>query len=124
MAPKMKRINRIGATLLLGIGALSTSALVIAQETARNETVANRARPEVDALGLTIGGYLLFPELGVEGRTNDNIYATDVAEVSDSIFVTAPALNFRSNWGKHALNFGADAELLRQNSDYYYCSQH
>ena len=89
----------------------------IAQEPARNETVANRVRPELDPLGIRMGGFLFFPQLGVGARYDDNIYAVASGEIDDVIYVVEPEFALRSNWNRHALNFvaGAEAGYYRDN---------
>ncbi|MBT8078002.1 MAG: outer membrane beta-barrel protein [Gammaproteobacteria bacterium] len=109
----MTRSNNNNAKIMLIICSILGCAAVAAQEVARNETVGNRARPELDALGIRIGGFRLFPELGAEARKNSNIFATDADAISDTIYVGVPALALRSDWNRHALNFGADGEILR-----------
>ena len=99
------------ATLILVSSGILVGQTAVGQEMARNETVANRARPELDALGIHLGGFLLFPELAVSGMRNSNIYADDVDEISDSIYVLSPRVNLKSNWNNHALNFGVDADI-------------
>ncbi len=43
----------------------------------RGDTVATRARPEYDPLGIRAGSFLFFPQLSVDELYNDNIFATD-----------------------------------------------
>ena len=50
----------------------------LAQEIARNETVTDRARPELDASGVPMGSFRLFPELGLTVGHNDNIFASGI----------------------------------------------
>jgi hypothetical protein len=77
------------------------------------ETVTSRDRPEVDALGMMVGDFWLFPALGVETYHNDNIFATNVREESDSILRIKPELDLESNWNRHMLNLTASADIGR-----------
>jgi hypothetical protein len=81
-----------------------------AQEPARNETVTNRNRPEVDPLGIRMGGFLFFPQLGLGAKYDDNVFAQEADEIDDTIYLVQPELALRSNWNNHALNFVAGAE--------------
>jgi len=93
-----------------------------AQEIPRGETVRNRARPEVDPLGVRLGGFTLFPQLGLQPMFNDNIFAEEDNEVSDFITIIRPRAALESNWGNHALNFEGRAAIGRyldnDNEDY------
>lgn len=75
------------------------------------ETVATRARPELDPLGVRAGSFLIYPNLGVDGTYNDNVFATNHGEEDDFITDIKPELSVESNWANHALNFktGADS---------------
>lgn len=81
-----------------------------AQEPLRNETVTSRSRPEVDPLGIRMGGFLFFPQLGLAASYDDNVYALATDEIDDTIYLVQPEFALRSNWNNHALNFVAGAE--------------
>ena len=115
-----KRMTTLLRGVVLLACALADTAL--AQDVARRETVMNRARPELDALGMRAGRFLAFPRLGVEVQSNDNIFADPANEVDDTIMVIRPELLVESDWGRHALVLGADAAIGRyddaDNEDY------
>ena len=92
--------------LLVGQSALS-------QELARNETVADRARPELDASGVPLGAFRFFPGLGLTVGHNDNIFADGLSSVSDVIYVASPEFRLRSGWSNHALDLGIAADILK-----------
>lgn len=81
-----------------------------AQEPARGETVTSRTRPELDPLGIRMGGFLFFPQLGLGAKYDDNVFAEPADEIDDVIYLVQPELALRSNWSRHALNFVAGAE--------------
>jgi hypothetical protein len=81
-----------------------------AQEPERGETVTSRPRPELDPLGVRMGSFLFFPQLGVAARYDDNLYSTETDEIDDTITVVDPEIQLRSDWNNHALNFVAGAE--------------
>lgn len=105
--------NNSSAKVILILCTVMSCVAAVAQDVARNETVENRARPELDALGLPLGGFRLFPELDAGLQRNNNIFATDRAQFSDNVYVVAPAFEIRSGWSRHAVSFGADAEIIR-----------
>jgi hypothetical protein len=105
-------INRCTTPILISLLLLAGSQAA-AQVAVRDETVANRPRPELDALGVHVGGFSLFPVLSVGGARNSNIYADDVNVFSDTIMTVSPGLRFESGWGRHELDFGADADIIR-----------
>jgi hypothetical protein len=91
--------------------------LSAAEEVVRNETVADRTRPELDALGVRLGAFTLFPEVAGGITRDSNIYADDVDSISDSILQVSPGVAINSDWGRHKLNLGVDADIFRY-SDY------
>ena len=88
-----------------------------AQEPGRGETVTNRVRPEIDPLGIRMGGFVFFPQLGVATKYDDNIFATKTDEIDDTIYLLQPQIALRSNWNNHALNFIAGAEAAYYNEN-------
>lgn len=100
----------IAVVLSLAFGAIGPAG---AQEPARGETVTDRARPELDPLGIRTGGFLFYPQIGIAGRYDDNIFATDTLEDDDFITVVSPSLELRSNWNNHELNLFATGEIGR-----------
>lgn len=83
---------------------------VMAQEPGRGETVTERARPELDPLGIRAGSFIFYPQLSVAGKYDDNLYATKTNETDDFITIISPEVQLRSNWSNHALNLYAGGE--------------
>jgi hypothetical protein len=108
----MKKKFRCGGILFV-IGMSLMWQPSAAQELAANETVADRHRPALDPLGIRVGGLQLFPEVGIGGVHNDNVFALEDEKTSDLIYVIEPRLELRSNWSRHELNVGADAAVRR-----------
>lgn len=73
----------------------------------RGQTVVDRARPEVDPLGLHLGSFFLYPRVEVDEAYNDNIFATQTAKTGDFITLLAPSFDLRSNFNQNALNLSA-----------------
>jgi hypothetical protein len=76
--------------------------------------ILDRARPEYDAAGVPIGGFLLYPSLagGISG--DDNIYRTASALQGDLFWTLSPRLDLRSQWAHDTLR------LYTQLDDYQY----
>lgn len=98
--------------LLLSI-VLLTWQPVWSQDITRNETVADRARPELDPSGVPIGGFRLYPQLALTLEHNSNIFADGLSVRSDRIYVVSPEFEVRSDWNNHAIDFGAAADISR-----------
>jgi hypothetical protein len=79
------------------------------QEVPRDQTVRERARPEVDPLGIHLGGFYAYPSVRTNEIYNDNIFATPSHTDGDFITEVAPELSIESNWNNHALDFDAGA---------------
>lgn len=79
----------------------------------RGETVTGRQRPDYDAIGVRLGGFMLLPTLSLQESYNSNIFATENNEEGDYITWIEPAVNLRSNWNNHALNLHADSKVAR-----------
>lgn len=78
-----------------------------------SDTVADRYRPELKPLGLTAGGFWVYPAFGLTGEINDNIFATNDNAIEDFITIISPGLLIKSNWNNHALNAKAYANIGR-----------
>jgi hypothetical protein len=70
----------------------------------RGETVATRARPEIDPLGIRLGSFFLYPRLTVQQEYDDNIFATENDTEDDFITTIGPDFSLSSDWNRHALN--------------------
>jgi len=120
------RSGRMRAAIAPSVCTLSICALCVllaiagsarAQDPRRGETVTERKRPELDPLGIRMGAFRFFPRMALAESYDDNIFATDTGEIDDYITVISPALQLRSGWNNHALNFfaSADAFYYREN---------
>jgi hypothetical protein len=79
------------------------------QLTTPNETVAGRARPEYDPIGLRTGSFFWFPRGEVDEAYNSNIFAISAPTTADAITVLQPGLDVLSNFGRNALDFHGSA---------------
>jgi len=81
-------------------------------------TVANRSRPDYDALGLRQGSFIIHPSLAVAGVYDSNIFATSSAAVSDFYADLAPSIAINSDWNRHAIgaSFSEESKLYASHS--------
>lgn len=106
-------------TIFRGFGMAAIAAMCVsaapalAQAPERGVPVAERPRPDLDPLGARMGGFLLFPSLGVSMQYNDNIFAEESNTVDDFITVISPQLLMRSDWNRHMLEFSGGADIAR-----------
>ena len=80
-------------------------------EPARGQTVVERPRPIFDPLGVRIDEFFFYPRLELDGSYNDNILATSSNKKSDFITDLRPRFDLVSNFGRHALNVSAGADI-------------
>ncbi|MCW8926906.1 MAG: outer membrane beta-barrel protein [Xanthomonadales bacterium] len=70
-----------------------------------------------EAEGVRLGSFILKPAVELTLEHNNNIYYIDETKVADTLFHIQPKLALVSDWGRHALNFDAGADIARY-SDY------
>jgi len=70
----------------------------------RNIAVTERIPPEYEPQGLRWGVFDVSPSLDIELNSNDNIYYSDINEVSDTYSAITPAVRIASDWGRHQLS--------------------
>lgn len=109
------------ALVLLGLP-LAAAAAPRAPLPDRDETVANRARPDYEPLGLRTGAWRWLPSVSAGYEMDDNVFATDDNEQDDDILVVRPEVAVASDWTRHRLVAGAQGEFGRysdfDNEDY------
>ncbi|NJO38494.1 MAG: outer membrane beta-barrel protein [Rhizobiales bacterium] len=122
--PRRHRVtaSRIAHRFLLASAALVMAAPEVAlaqQAVDPNTTVADRARPEYDALGIRAGSFLVFPELGVTEAYSDNVAFAEEDEQSDFVTEIEPSLRFQSQWSRHLLvaEIGSEIAIHADESD-------
>lgn len=79
----------------------------------RNISVQQRQRPEYEVPGIRAGAFLVYPRVEIAAERNDNIYATQTAEVDDTIFRVRPEVSIESNWSSNFLSAYARSSILR-----------
>jgi hypothetical protein len=63
------------------------------------------------APGIHVGGFMVFPELEIGERYDDNIFATKNGRESDFYTVISPSVSVESTWSRHGLGLQAFGEF-------------
>lgn len=120
-----KRVLMAGAAIAIAAGLSTPAAAQSAGRMAaasdaqtnfardRNVAVMQRPREGYEAVGLRMGSFMAYPKVSLGAEHNDNIYATDGAEIDDLVWRVAPEISVSSDWSRHALNAYARASILR-----------
>jgi hypothetical protein len=111
-----------GKSLYFGLGAfagglllaLSVSGAASAQSASyfardHNVGVNDRPRPDYAPSGLTLGQFVAYPTLSIQGEYDDNIYATPSNASSDFVTTVSPGLNVSTNWAQNSLGVHASS---------------
>jgi hypothetical protein len=85
-----------------------------------NVSVLGRPRPEYQAEGLHLGGFMVYPKVTASLAYDDNIYALQSGAVGDEIFTVAPEVDFQSTWSRNSL---AGYIRAAQNEYFHYTSE-
>jgi hypothetical protein len=80
----------------------------------QNVSVRQRPRPDYQAAGIHVGGFMIFPKITGSVGYDDNIYALQSHAVGDTIFTVAPEIDVQSTWSRNAL-----AAYVRASQDWY-----
>lgn len=75
-----------------------------AQTVQPGQSVADRARPDYDPLGTSVGSFNLYPSANISVDATDNYRATDTNREGDAFFTVQPQARLVSDWGRHRLN--------------------
>lgn len=72
--------------------ALPASGAFAQQDDVQSVSVADRARPEYEALGIMVGGFRLLPRLDLTAEYNSNVFAAPSAPDGDVVLTVAPSI--------------------------------
>jgi len=123
-------LRRVGAVLLGLLVAIGFPPALA--QTAKEDSVAKRARADYDPLGVesrdllarlgipanpATGSFLIFPKFKMGVEHDDNIFRIEEDVRSDSILRFQPSVRVKSDWDNHALNFSAGANVGRFNEN-------
>ena len=85
----------------------------VAMPSQRNRTVLERPHPELAPLGVTVGGFRLYPVVGLEAGYTSNALGSAAGARQDAILSFNPAVRVESQWSRHALSAGLDYDARR-----------
>jgi hypothetical protein len=83
------------------------------QPTIVGKTVTDRARPELDPLGMHFGQFFFFPRAEIDEGYNDNIFATSSGRQGAWVTQFVPSFDLLSNFRQGALQVSGGAALGR-----------
>jgi hypothetical protein len=98
-------VHAIGISLLLLNSASADESLLPGQ------SVTERERPELDASGMPLGAFRLYPSIELGVKSDSNLFANDNDPQEDIIGLYSPRLEFESGWSRHALRASVAAEF-------------
>jgi len=93
-------------------GILASPVAAHAQVVLAGQGVADRPRPDYDAVGDQFGSFRLFPSVTASVEATDNYLATDSNRRGDVWLSVRPEASLRSQWSRHRL----DASLTSENA--------
>ncbi|WP_081668660.1 outer membrane beta-barrel protein [Sphingomonas phyllosphaerae] len=76
-------------------------------------TVLQRPHPEVDALGVHAGAFLVFPQIELAANATNNVFGATTDTNSDVYATVAPRIDARSDWSRHQLQAHARGTFRR-----------
>lgn len=65
--------------------------------------------------GVSVGSMLIYPSIVLSSYYDDNIYATNVNQVNDIVYLLSPEVVINSNWDRNYLRVEGAADIARYN---------
>jgi hypothetical protein len=70
----------------------------------RNISVRQEPRPDYQAEGVLVGGFMIYPKVSLGVAYDDNIFALHTGGIGDTIFSQAPEIDIQSTWARNSLS--------------------
>lgn len=127
--------TRPGAAALLLWVALASIPHPATAQTAEDDSVAKRSRPDFQPIGIELddllgsvgllddktverkdsglSSFVVFPSFGISGAYDSNIYLSHQDPVADKRVVYSPAVSISSDWENHLLSVAVNANFTR-----------
>lgn len=86
---------------LLGSSAIAQDANLFTRD--RNVAVDQRGRPELEALGVRAGSFMVYPKLQFDVGRDSNVVVSGIDELEDNLFRVSPRVDVESDWTRHYL---------------------
>ncbi|CAN5360907.1 outer membrane beta-barrel protein [soil metagenome] len=91
----------------------------------RNVAVDQRGRPELEALGVRLGSYMMYPKVQFDIGRDSNVAAAGDDELKDTLYRFSPRVDLESDWSRHSVTadvygaFTRYADYKSENGDNY-----
>ncbi len=111
----MTGLRHAGLAAIAGAVLLAWSCPAPAQ-TALEDSIRKRPRPEFDPIGIVVGpadSFLLFPKFELGTEFTDNLFSVEDGESADFATIFKPSVGIKSDWDNHALEVSGKAEHTR-----------
>lgn len=79
----------------------------------RNESVAERPRPDYQPAGVRLGAIVARPGVGVDVGYDDNIFYQPSGETEDLTYTTRARLGLETDWSRHGVNVAVGLDDYR-----------
>lgn len=79
----------------------------------RNESVAERPRPDYEPMGVRFGAFVANPSFGVEVGYNDNLYYQPNNKTDDMTYTTRTRVDLGTDWSRHKLQVAVGLDDYR-----------
>jgi hypothetical protein len=128
------RVRRFAAAGLTAVAMLAIPATGHAQ-TAEEDSVSKRARPDFDPIGIELdellgkvglvsrdtiaqkssglSSFVVFPSFGIAAEYDSNIFLTRDGAEADRKLVYSPGVSISSDWESHSLSFSFSSDIAR-----------
>jgi hypothetical protein len=70
----------------------------------QNISVRERPRPDYQAAGIHVGGFMIYPKVTASVGYDTNVFAVQHGAVGDAIFTVTPEVDIASTWSRNALD--------------------
>jgi Uncharacterized protein conserved in bacteria len=92
---------------------LLDSEIPLSTRTGRNQGVTERPHPELQAQGLPVGSFRLYPEVTAGAGFTSNVIGQEDGNEADGYVMLRPEVELRSQWSSHSLRANAYYEGRR-----------
>ena len=108
----------LGLPALFSGAAAAQDANLFARD--RNVAVDQRGRPELEALGVRVGTFMVYPKVQIDIGRDSNVAARGDDELRDTLYRFSPRADLDSDWSRHAVSgnvYGAFTRYAEYDSE-------
>ena len=102
--------------LVIGMALVVSWTCPALAQTALEDSIRKRPRPEFDPIGIVVGpadSFLLLPKFELGTEFTDNLFSVEDGESADFATIFKPSFVVKSDWDNHALEVSGKAEHTR-----------